>query len=265
MRHFVTQRMQAWALFWILGALVISAAWWGSASAEDAPPPPFTPPIEKVFKEAKDWLHASNLPPFIRDTDLKLHLRSYYFNRTNPNDSINEAWAFGGWITYQSGWLFETFAMGASLYGSAELYAPATATARCSSSPVRKATTFRPRRGARCATRSMRSSRVTATGRAAVHQLERQPDDAEHVRGRDARGQGGLGPVPRGLPVEDQAQELRRVHRHVRAGRRAGKATTHRPDRGPADPMEGLRFESATISASTPSTRSTSRARTSSR
>ena len=53
-----------------------------------------------------------------------MHLRSYYFNRTNPNDSINEAWAFGGWITYQSGWLFDTFAMGASLYGSAPLYAP---------------------------------------------------------------------------------------------------------------------------------------------
>ena len=37
---------------------------------------------------------------------------------------MNEAWAFGGWITYQSGWLLDTFSMGASLYGSAPLYAP---------------------------------------------------------------------------------------------------------------------------------------------
>jgi hypothetical protein len=30
----------------------------------------------------------------------------------------------GGWITYQSGWLFDTFAMGATLYGSAPIYTP---------------------------------------------------------------------------------------------------------------------------------------------
>jgi hypothetical protein len=53
-----------------------------------------------------------------------VHFRSYYFNRIKPDDSINEAWAFGGWISYQSGWLLDTFAMGASLYGSAPLYAP---------------------------------------------------------------------------------------------------------------------------------------------
>jgi hypothetical protein len=124
MRQIVMEGIRARALFSILAVLVASAAWCGWAAAEDAPPPPPTPPIEKLFKPAKDALLASNLPPFIRDTDLKLHLRSYYFNRTNPNDSINEAWAFGGWITYQSGWLFDTFAMGASLYGSAKLYGP---------------------------------------------------------------------------------------------------------------------------------------------
>src|SRR5678815_2752565 len=36
----------------------------------------------------------------------------------------DRAWAFGGWIAYQSGWLFDTFAMGATFYGSAALYAP---------------------------------------------------------------------------------------------------------------------------------------------
>ena len=47
-----------------------------------------------------------------------LHLRTYYFNRTKPDDSVNEALAFGGWIGVKSGWLFDTFAMGATLYGS---------------------------------------------------------------------------------------------------------------------------------------------------
>ena len=64
------------------------------------------------------------LPPFLADSDLKVHFRTDYFNRTTQ-DTVNEAWAFGGWITYQSGWLLDTFSMGASLYGSAPLYAPA--------------------------------------------------------------------------------------------------------------------------------------------
>jgi outer membrane porin, OprD family. len=66
----------------------------------------------------------STLPPFLGDTDLKVHFRSYYFNRTNPDDTVNEAYALGGWISYQSGWLFDTFAMGATLYGSAPIYTP---------------------------------------------------------------------------------------------------------------------------------------------
>ena len=63
-------------------------------------------------------------PPFWRDTDLKLHLRSYYFNRENPEGPENEAWAFGGWLSYKSGWLFDVFGIGATFYGSAPLYAP---------------------------------------------------------------------------------------------------------------------------------------------
>src|SRR5262249_60773499 len=47
-----------------------------------------------------------------------------YFNREKPDGSENEAWAFGGWISYKSGWLLDTFSMGATLYGSAPLYAP---------------------------------------------------------------------------------------------------------------------------------------------
>ena len=93
------------------------------AAADDAPPPPPAPPIERLFAPAKEAM--KDLPPFLRDTDLKLHWRSYYFNRENPEDgSENEAWAFGGWLSYRSGWLFDVFGLGATFYGSAPLYAP---------------------------------------------------------------------------------------------------------------------------------------------
>ena len=106
-----------------LGLAIISAVWRGPASAEDAPPPPPLPtPLEALFLPLKEKM--STLPPFLRDTDLKVHFRSYYFNRTKPDDTENEAWAFGGWVGLKSGWLLDTFAMGATLYGSAPLYAP---------------------------------------------------------------------------------------------------------------------------------------------
>ncbi len=105
-----------------LGLLIASGAWSTPGSAEDAPPPPPGPPLERLFAPLKEKM--APLPPFLRDTDLKAHFRTYYFNRTNPDDSENEAWAFGGWINYQSGWLLDTFSMGATLYGSAPLYAP---------------------------------------------------------------------------------------------------------------------------------------------
>ena len=94
------------------------------AGADDAPPPPPLPaPLEALFLPVKEKVRT--LPwSFLADTDLRVHFRSYYFNRTNPNDTVNEAWAFGGWVSYQSGWLLDTFAMGATLYGSAPLYAP---------------------------------------------------------------------------------------------------------------------------------------------
>src|SRR5215510_12399874 len=94
------------------------------ASADDAPPPPPIPgPMEALFAPAKQVL--APLPPFLADTDFKLHYRSYYLNRMQPSGAVNEAEAFGGWVSYQSGWLLDTFAMGATFYGSAPLYAPA--------------------------------------------------------------------------------------------------------------------------------------------
>jgi outer membrane OprD family porin len=107
-----------------LGLLIFTACWVPAVSAEDAPPPPPVPPLEALFSPLKQELKNSDIPAFFKDTDLRVHFRSYYFNRIKPDSSQNEAWAFGGWITYQSGWLLDTFAMGATLYGSAPLFAP---------------------------------------------------------------------------------------------------------------------------------------------
>ena len=94
------------------------------AAAEDAPPPPPAPPIERLFAPLKEG--TKDLPPFFRDTDLKLHFRSYYFERENPEGGpYNQAWTFGGFASYKSGWLFDVFGIGATYFGSAPLYAPA--------------------------------------------------------------------------------------------------------------------------------------------
>jgi hypothetical protein len=92
----------------LLGILV----WVGLAAAEDAPPPPPAPPLERLFEPVREAMKP--LPPFLRDTDLKIHFRSYYFNRESPSGTENEAWAFGGWLGYRSGWLLDTFGIGAT-------------------------------------------------------------------------------------------------------------------------------------------------------
>jgi len=107
-----------------LGLLFAPVTWSPPASADDAPPPPpLLSPLEALFLPLKQAM--APLPPFLRDTDFKLHFRSYYLNNMAPNGTVNEAEAFGGWAAYKSGWLLDTFAMGATFYGSAPLYAPA--------------------------------------------------------------------------------------------------------------------------------------------
>jgi hypothetical protein len=72
------------------------------------------------------WLkeQLKDSPPFLRDTTLGLNLRSFYMRRTNPDGSINEALAMGGALSYNSGWLYDRFSVGAVLYTSQPVYAP---------------------------------------------------------------------------------------------------------------------------------------------
>lgn len=86
------------------------------------PPPPQTGLLETAFPTLREGM--STLPPFLRDTDLNVRLRTFYFNRQNDDDTASEAWALGGWARYASGWLFDTVAIGATYYTSQPLYAP---------------------------------------------------------------------------------------------------------------------------------------------
>lgn len=77
---------------------------------------------ETLFPRLKEFLGTQ--PPFLRDTELRLHFRTYYLLRNHPDGSENEAWAAGGWLRYRSGWLLDLFRIGATLYTSQPLYAP---------------------------------------------------------------------------------------------------------------------------------------------
>lgn len=95
-------------------------------SPDDAPLPPLPPPpeglLERSFPRLREGL--SRQPPFFRDFDVNARLRSFYFNRQNPNDTASEAWALGGWMDITTGWLLDTFAMGTTYYTSLPAYAP---------------------------------------------------------------------------------------------------------------------------------------------
>jgi hypothetical protein len=81
------------------------------------------PEKQTLFPPLKEALGTQ--PPFLRDTELRLHFRTYYLLRNRLDDSENEAWAAGGWLRYRSGWLLDVFRIGATLYTSQPLYAPA--------------------------------------------------------------------------------------------------------------------------------------------
>ena len=119
----IRRRRACWPIVLGLALLITCSSWRRPAWADDAPPPPPQPtPLEALFLPLKAKIIT--LPPFLGNSDIKVHFRSYYFDRTKPDDTQNEALAFGGWISYKSGWLLDTFAMGATLYGSAPVYAP---------------------------------------------------------------------------------------------------------------------------------------------
>lgn len=84
---------------------------------EDPPPrdPALFPRIQQSLAE---------LPPFLRDTELGVDFRTYYFRRRSIANRDSEAAAMGGTIRYRSGWLLDGLQVGAALFTSQRLYGP---------------------------------------------------------------------------------------------------------------------------------------------
>lgn len=59
--------------------------------------------------------------PFIDDSKFSVQFRTYYFYRDKYDDSLSEAWAIGGSLSYKSGYLGDVFAIGAVGYTSQRL------------------------------------------------------------------------------------------------------------------------------------------------
>lgn len=55
------------------------------------------------------------------DAEVTVHLRSYYLDRTNSAPPNNVGWAGGGWIGYETGWLFGAVRLGIVGYTSLPL------------------------------------------------------------------------------------------------------------------------------------------------
>jgi hypothetical protein len=61
---------------------------------------------------------------FIRDSAVTVHFRTYYLDRQKPEPPDSTAWAAGGWLGYESGWLADLFRVGVVGYTSQPVYAP---------------------------------------------------------------------------------------------------------------------------------------------
>ena len=57
--------------------------------------------------------------------EVTLHFRSYYFDRLNPGDVTQAAWAAGGWVGYHSGWIGDVLRFGVGRLHLAEAVGPA--------------------------------------------------------------------------------------------------------------------------------------------
>ena len=88
------------------------------------PPPP--PPLT-LFPEIRQEL--SDAPALFRDSKFGINFRSYYrdqvTNSTGSPTAINEAWAAGGSLAFETGRILDRLWGGAVFYTSLPLYAPA--------------------------------------------------------------------------------------------------------------------------------------------
>src|SRR4051812_26838557 len=101
----------------IIGALLAFAVAPGAVSAADLPIK--TAEVLDVTS-ISEWERA-----FVRESAITLYLRSYYLNRETTNIRGPAAWAAGGALGYQSGWLGNMLRVGLVGYTSQPVWAPA--------------------------------------------------------------------------------------------------------------------------------------------
>ena len=147
------------------------------------------PPIERLFAPVKEAM--KDLPPFLRDTDLRIHWRSYYFNRENPGRHRERGLGVRRLAQLQVRLALrrvrdrgDLLRLGAALRAGRQ--------GRDAAPQAGSGRVLRPRRGLRRAPVPGLRPRegLPAAGRPALHQPHGQPDDPEHVRGPHRRRQG---------------------------------------------------------------------------
>lgn len=80
---------------------------------------------------AADLVRASSAPPselqraLWDDATFDIHLRNYLLDRYEAGEIEPAAWALGGWLGYQTGWIGDVLQLGAVGYTSQPLWAPA--------------------------------------------------------------------------------------------------------------------------------------------
>ena len=70
-------------------------------------------------------LAATPYPAVAQDTTLIVHPRVFFYQGTQNTGDGNQAWTVGGWIAYRTPSFRNTLGLGATVYGSLPLYAPA--------------------------------------------------------------------------------------------------------------------------------------------
>jgi hypothetical protein len=123
-------------LFLAVGISFLTMLLWGSATvqaqeavSQETPTPSsvdeIVNPMDRTFEKAPPKEEPPKpTHPFFRDQRLDLNLRTYYKYNDKFDDSLSEAWALGGALTYKSGYLLDHFSLGAGVYTSQPLYAP---------------------------------------------------------------------------------------------------------------------------------------------
>jgi len=82
-------------------------------------------PIEFSLRRPAPLRAFRTLAETFRQGALDLHLRNYYFDRYRQNQADSEAWAQGGWLSYDTPWWRNRLRLGTTLYTSQKLYGPA--------------------------------------------------------------------------------------------------------------------------------------------